>query len=124
MSPESTGHASSVNRPSWFQEAQTVWRQLPDRWVLLGLIAAWIGVFHFLGNSTLGYTPTPSLFGWWYWVFTRMGDRPDGSFDVGAVFSADEAYAWFIPLVVLWLLWSRRAELVALPKQASWWCLG
>src|SRR6185436_21198347 len=80
--------------------------------------------FQWLGNSTLGYTTSPSLFGWWYWVNTRMGEKPDGTFDFGAVMGADEAYAWFIPLVTLWLLWSRRDEWVAVNKNVCWWALG
>ncbi|HXJ60877.1 MAG TPA: exosortase/archaeosortase family protein [Verrucomicrobiae bacterium] len=124
MSSFSTATDLPSARRGWGQEILAVWRQMPSRWVLVGLLGAWVAVFHWLGNSTLGYTANPSLFGWWYWVFTRMGELPDGTFDLGAVLSADEAYAWFIPLVTLWLLWSRREELVALPKKVSWWGLG
>jgi len=119
-----TAGGSQKQGPNLFQEIGQAWRQMPDRWAVAAIIAAWVAVFHWLGNSTLGYTTTPSLFGWWYWVFTRMGEKPDGTFDLEAVLSADEAYAWLIPLVVLMLLWSRRDELLALPKKPSWWALG
>jgi len=41
----------------WLQ----LWRSLPMRWPLLALLGAWLALFHFLGNSTLGYVRTPSL---------------------------------------------------------------
>ena len=51
--------------------ARAAWRRLPDRGILLALLAAWVALFHFQGASTLGYVDTPSLFGWWLWVNTR-----------------------------------------------------
>src|SRR2546426_200125 len=46
------------------------WRRMPDKSIFFVLLAAWFALFHFLGNSTLGYVKTPSLFGWWFWVNT------------------------------------------------------
>ncbi|HXI51609.1 MAG TPA: exosortase/archaeosortase family protein [Candidatus Saccharimonadales bacterium] len=99
-------------------------RQLPNGWMFLVLLAAWIALFQFLGNSTLGYVNTSSLFGWWTWINTRGAIRPDGSVDLGQVLNQDEAYAWFIPAVVLVLLWCRRHELLAMRKDPSWAGLG
>ena len=129
LSPSTAeGPSAEVPHPrkeaGWGQEVRALWHQVPTPWAVLGLLAVWVAVFHWLGNSTLGYIDNSSLFGWWYWVFTRMGERADGTFDVGAVFSADEAYAWFVPWAVLWLLWSRRQDLIALPKKVCWWGLG
>ncbi|MEY2409293.1 MAG: hypothetical protein QOF48_1963 [Verrucomicrobiota bacterium] len=81
------------------------WRQLPNRGVLLGLIAAWIVLFQFLGNSTLGYVNSPSMFRWWTWTMHGIHDQE---------------HAYIMPAVVLVLLWYKREELVALPKKV-WW---
>ena len=105
-------------------EIRAVWRQMPNGWVVLCLLACWIALFQFLGNSTLGYVNTKSLFGWWCWINTRGTIRADGSVDIGQVLSQDEAYGWFIPAVVLCLLWYRREELAALPMRVSWVGLG
>src|SRR5436190_24146974 len=116
MSSFSSAKDLSSARRGWGQEVLAVWRQMPSRWVLVGLLGAWVAAFHRLGNSTLGYTANPSQFGWRYWVFTRMGELPDGTFDLGAVLSADEVYAWFIPMRTLWLFGERLDGWVALPK--------
>ena len=54
------------------------WQNLPYKGLFLCLLAGWLALFHFLGNSTLGYTNRPSLlakstnviswfvFGWTY----------------------------------------------------------
>lgn len=93
---------------------------MPQRWELLGLMAAWTAVFHVWGTSTLGYVNTPSLFGWWFWVYSRGADRPDGSIDFSRLLNHDEAYAWFIPLVVVFLIWNRRDQVLALTRKGSW----
>jgi exosortase len=127
MSPEP--HNQSTPSPGGaFGELRALWQQTPSRGVFLGLLAAWIALFHFLGNSTLGYVNTPSVFGWWWWVYTRVAQDVGGTIhsfsDFLKVFSTDEAYAWFIPFVVAGLLWWRREELIALPKKVWWPALG
>jgi exosortase len=84
------------------------------------LFLLWVALFQFLGNSTLGYVDTHSLFGWWVWVFTRGAEGADGSINVFKVLQGDEAYAWFVPFAVLILLWLKRGELKSLPKRV-WW---
>ena len=32
------------------------WQRLPNKAFFFALLAAWLGLFHFLGNSTFGYT--------------------------------------------------------------------
>ena len=81
------------------------WRALPDKGLFFGLLAAWLALFHFLGNSTLGYTKTSSMFGWLnyaYWI------------------TPDDAHGFIIPFVVLALFWWKRQQLLALPKR-HWW---
>src|ERR1041384_7492906 len=96
-----------------------VWRKMPYKGVFLGLLGAWVVLFHFLGNSTLGYVHTPSLFGWWIGVHTQGLVTGEGSAIV-QVLSSEEGFAWVIPLVVFGMLWWKRTELMALPKQI-WW---
>jgi len=105
-------------------EILSFWRQIPSRGLVFGMLTIWFALFHFFGNSTLGYVNTRSLFGWWIWVYTRGAERPDGSIDFGKLFDGEEAHAWFIPGVVVLLLWLKRDELVSLPKRVCWPAIG
>ncbi len=96
-------------------EFMTCWRRLPNKGFFLCLLAAWLGFFHLLGNSTLGYVRTPSLLGWMYDAFTAGGQD---------LLEADAAYGLLVPFVVLFLFWLKRRELVALPLEAWWPGLG
>lgn len=91
--------------PEFRREFLEAWRLMPDKGIFLGLLAAWLALFHFLGNSTLGYTHTTSLFGWLNFIFTT---------------SVDDKHGKFVPLVVLGLFWWKRKILLAAPKQI-WW---
>lgn len=77
------------------------WQRLPNKGFFLVLLLAWLGVFQFLGNSTLGFIKTPSLLQWMYIV-----SQPN---DTGE----DDSHALFVPLIVLGLFWWKRKELVA-----------
>jgi hypothetical protein len=44
------------------------WRGMPNKEALGFLLAGWVALFHWLGNATLGYVDTQSLFGWLYSV--------------------------------------------------------
>jgi len=70
-----------------------------------GLLLLWIGLFHLLGNSTLGYVKTSSLFGWMDYAYSNR---------------ADDEHGYFVPFLVLGLLYWKREELMALPKSV-WW---
>lgn len=123
MSTEVT-HRGPSGTAGFFAEFGILWRELPYRWVMAVLLAGWAALFHFWGASTLGYVNTRSLFGWWTWVYTRGAERPDGSIDFGKLFKSEEAHAWFIPGVVVLLLWLKRDELVSLPKRVCWPAIG
>ncbi len=84
------------------EELAQGWRRLPNKTAFFVLLAAWVGLFLFFGNSTLGYTDTHSLFGWMEYAYSM---------------SSDDAHGRLIPLVVLVLFWWKRKELLALPKQ-------
>lgn len=81
------------------------WAQFPHREYFWALLAAWVVLFHVWGNSTLGYIKTGSLFGWMIHVYE---------------WSPEDQHGYFIPALVLMLLWWKRQELLPLPK-APWW---
>jgi exosortase len=80
-------------------EFQDCWRQLPNKGLFLGLLAAWLLLLHCYGNSTFGYVGTPSLFGWMWNAYSGG----DGS----------EEHGKFVPVVVLLLFWWKRKDLMA-----------
>lgn len=81
------------------------WRRLPNKPFFFAAFALWCVLFSFLGNSTMGFTDTHSLFGWMYYVYTT---------------SPDDEHCLFIPVVVLALFWWKREQLLALPSY-PWW---
>ena len=85
------------------------WHRLPNKAFFLGLLAAWLTLFQFLGNSTFGYDRTQSLLIWLYHIFTS-----------GGLLESEEAYGLLIPFVVLALFWRKRRELVSL-ELGLWW---
>ncbi len=82
------------------------WRAMPDKAFFLTLLAVWLALFQFLGNSTFGYVDTASLFGWLLNAYNAPG--------------SDDGHGNLVPLVVLVLFWWKRQELLALPKHV--WC--
>jgi exosortase len=84
------------------------WHRMPNKGFFLVLLVAWLALFHFLGNATLGYIKTPSLLGW-------MNATYQPSTDPGA---NDDSHGRYIPLVVLGLFWWKRKQLMALPMRA------
>src|ERR1017187_7393189 len=85
------------------------WQRLPNKGLFFGLLIAWLALFQFLGNSTLGYISTPSLLVWMHTIYS--GDDASGS---------DDGHGMFIPFVVLGLFWWKRKQLIALPLN-TWW---
>jgi hypothetical protein len=68
-------------------------KAVPHKAVFGILLLAWIALFQFLGNPTLGYINTRSLFGW---LLNSDGRSPDDSIRN------------FIPIGVLALVWWKR----------------
>src|SRR5438477_661142 len=87
------------------QEFADCWHALPFKGLFLIIVVAWLALFHFLGNSTLGYTNTSSLFAWLDWVIKQTDD--------------DQHVPWVLA-GVLALLWWKRRELLEVPKR-NWW---
>ena len=61
------------------------------------VLVAWLALFHFLGNSTLGYIETRSLFGWMHYSYSQQ---------------PDDEHGFIIPLVILVMFWWKRRELL------------
>jgi exosortase len=87
------------------------WQRLPNKAAFFVVLVAWLALFQFLGNSTFGYFRTPSLFGYMYGAFSAGGK---------SVLDAEEGYALLIPIVVLYLFWRKRQELLSC-SLGAWW---
>ena len=84
------------------------WTQITDKAFFVALLAAWLALFQFLGNSILGYIHTTSLFSWMYEAYNSPNP------------AADDGHGNFIPFLVIGLLWWKRKELLAHPVNL-WW---
>ncbi len=87
-------------------EFPVFWRGMPDKGLFFALLAAWLALFQFLGNSTFGYVDTPSLLQWMYAAY----NQPD----------SEDAHGNLIPFVVLGLFWWKREALAGVAKR-TWW---
>jgi len=93
---------------SFSNEVRALWRRLPNKSLFFSLLAAWMAIFHFLGNATFGYVPTSSLFSWMLNAY--LSDSPVG----------DDGHGLVIPFLVIGLMWWKRDKLIARPLEA-WW---
>jgi exosortase len=108
LANSAAGATAAESRPGFAVELEAVWRQIPDKGLFFGLLAAWLALFHFWGNSTLGYIRAASLLEWMHKAYTLKSPV------------ADDGHGMLIPFVVLGLLWWKRRELLALPLR-TWW---
>jgi len=90
-------------KPDWWQDSVDCWHQLPNKTFFFALLAAWLTLFQFFGNSTFGYINTPSLFQWMFNVYNNRS------------VPSDDAYGNLIPFLVVGLFWWKRKELLRLP---------
>jgi exosortase len=91
------------------------WNRLSFKLPFFVLLVAWLALFQFLGNSTLGYVRTSSLFGYLYDCWSAGG--------LGFL-QSEEGYGVLVPLVVAVLYWRKRRELLALDLHPWWPALG
>lgn len=98
----------SLPTDSLSDEIRACWRALPDKGLFFGLLTVWLLLFQFLGNSSFGYIPTPSLFNWMYVAYNTES------------VVADDAHGNLIPFLVLGLMWWKRKELLSQPLR-NWW---
>lgn len=94
--------------PGFWPDAAACWQRLPNKLFFFGLLAAWLALFQFLGNSILGYVHSRSLFIWLYEIYNSPNP------------ANDDGYGNLIPFVVIGLFWWKRKELLARPLQV-WW---
>jgi exosortase len=88
------------NISGFWRDTTNCWQRLPNKAFFFVLLAAWLALFQFLGNSVLGYVHTPSLFLWMYHAYGGTGA------------TADDAYCKIIPFLVIGLFWWKRHELL------------
>ena len=101
-----TTTAVPENRPGFLEEFKSCWEALSNKGFFFGLLAAWLALFLYIGNSTLGYVNTPSLLAWMYDVYNAA--------------NSEDGHGNLIPFAVLVLFWWKRKELLAIP-QRNWW---
>lgn len=88
------------------KEFAAVWPRISNKPFFFAVLAAWLLLFQFVGNSSFGYYKTDSLLQWMY-----------GSYNEAAL---DDSHGMLIPFAVLALVWWKRGQLLELP-QRSWW---
>jgi exosortase len=98
----------SKTQPNLWSDTVDCWQRLPNKAFFFVLLAAWLALFQFLGNSILGYVHTSSLFGWLNEAYNSPGSVEDAG------------HGNFIPFLVVGIFWWKRRELLALPLQI-WW---
>jgi exosortase len=91
-------------------EFRDVWHRLPNKTLFFTLLAVWMALFQFLGNSTLGYINSPSIIQW-----TLNAYNPNGEY-----MESEDGHGVLVPFVVLALFWWKRRELLA-GEIAAWW---
>jgi exosortase len=79
------------------------WRRLPNKGFFFALLAVWLALFQFWGNSVFGYFHNASLLEWMFNAYNGQG------------VSGDDSYGNLIPFVVVGLFWWKRKELLAQP---------
>ena len=98
------------DKPGFMGELRDFTGSLPHKVLFAILLIAWILLFHFFGNSNLGYGGlTPSVFSWLRIIYLN---------------DVDESLGMYVPVVVLALYWWKRQELAALEKRVWWPALG
>ena len=100
------GNPQNETSPGFWPDTVACWQRLPNKTFFFTLLLAWLALFHFLGNSILGYVHSSSLFAWLNYDYSLP--------------ESDDAHGPLIPFIVIGLFWWKRKELLALPLQ-PWW---
>jgi exosortase len=88
------------NISDFWRDTTNCWQRLPNKVFFFVLLAAWLALFQFLGNSILGYVHTSSLFSWMYHAYN------------GSESAVDDKTGNIIPFLVIGLFWWKRHELL------------
>jgi exosortase len=95
------------------------WQRLPNKGFFFALLAGWLALFQFLGNSTLGYVHSPSLFSFMLTAYHPNLPAWLRTLDLSAVghwlSQGEEGHCLLVPFVVLGLYWWKRKALMAVP---------
>jgi exosortase len=102
------GNQTQAAPPDWRADTIECWRRLPNKFFFFTLLAAWLLLFQFWGNSILGYVHTSSLFGWLNEAYNSPGS------------AEDSGHGDLIPFLVVGIFWWKRKEMLSLPLQI-WW---
>ena len=109
MNPETaevTVPTTARNEPGFLDDLRGCWQAVSYKGFFLGILLAWLALFYFIGNSTLGYVKSNSLFAWMYDVYNAA--------------NSEDAHGKLIPFAVVALFWWKRREILAVP-QRTWW---
>lgn len=93
---------------NYWQDTVDCWHRLPNKWFFFTLLAAWLAMFQFYGNSILGYVHSHSLFTWLYSVWSSPNE------------TNEDSQGSLVPFIVVGLFWWKRKEMLALPLK-TWW---
>ncbi len=69
------------------KEFAAVWPRITNKPFFFALLAAWLLLFHFIGNSSFGYYKTPSLLRWMFNTYNEA--------------NSDDSHGLLIPFAVL-----------------------
>ncbi len=86
-----------------WDEIKATCMAMPGKAQFFSLLAAWLLLFHLLGNSTFGYVDTRSLLEWMWNAYNSSIHSDD--------------HGMLIPFAVLALFWWKRALLLAVSKR-------
>ena len=100
------GGAVAAAIPVLAYRCKDEWQVLPNKTYFFVLAIVWVLLFAYMGNSTIGFVRSSSLFAWMYDNYVSP--------------QAEEQYGLLIPFVVLILFWWKGKELVARPL-GFWW---
>jgi len=82
------------------------WHRLPNKGFFFLLLAAWLALFHFLGNATLGYIYYDRTSSLYLWLLD--------AFDAAGIYlQSDDGQGFTISFVVLTLFWWNGKEFLA-----------
>ncbi len=100
-----SSETDNENTKSLLEDIRFYWEALPFKPLFFSLVGAWFLLFHFFGNSTLGYIDTPSLFSWMKYSYTQ---------------NPDDEHGMLIPFVVIALFWWKRKNFDRVLTR-NWW---
>lgn len=105
MGTASTNQDSNGILEDFRIDFQECWQRFPNKAFFAGLAIAWLALFLAVGNSTLGYVHSPSLFSWVLDAYHPAGDY----------LASDDGHGILVPFIVIGILWWKRKDFLDLP---------